>query len=139
MLAGEITELDVELAGVLTEFGGDLGFIRTIDDGEHVIILAERSEIGKLIGRAGANIQKISRRLKRPVRVIGSGDVGDMIHDIAAPAKVAGVGVVHRPDGGTTTRVKISTREKDKLRLPPEAIEKLLSSLSGSKVEIQFV
>jgi len=139
LAAGEISELDVELSRVLVEFGGEIGFIKTIDDGENVIILSERDDLGKLIGRAGANIQKISRRLKRKVRVVGAGEVEEMIHDIAAPAKVSGVGVAYKPDGGKITRVKISSREKEKLRLKPEAIEKLLSSLSGNPVEIQFV
>lgn len=136
---GKITPLDVELSKILHELGdGEIEFTKAIETGDNVIILSPKESLGKIIGRSGATIRVISRRLGKQVRVVGSGDLHEMIYDFTSPAKVLGINKVYKPDGSVSQRIRISVRDKVKLRLSPEDITKLISSLSKDEIEIAF-
>ncbi|MFH1788598.1 MAG: hypothetical protein ABH834_04385, partial [Candidatus Altiarchaeota archaeon] len=135
----KITPLDVELCKILYEVGdGEIEFTKAIETDEHVIVLAPKNSLGKIIGRSGATIRVISRKLGKQVRVVGSGDLKEMIYDFTSPAKVLGVNKVYKPDGSVSQRIRISARDKAKLRLNPEDITRLVSSLSKDEIEIVF-
>jgi transcription antitermination factor NusA-like protein len=136
---GVVSPLDVELSKILYELGGgEIEFTKAIETSDHVIILAPKESLGKIIGRSGATIRVISRKIGKQVRVVGSGELKEMIYDLTSPAKVLGVNKVFKPDGSVSQRIRISKKDKSKLRLNPEDIEKLTSSLSKDKVEIVF-
>lgn len=135
----KISVLDVELSKILFELGeGDISFSKAIETQDAIVVVAPKESIGKIIGRSGANIRVISKKLGKPVRVVGSGELKDMIYDFASPARVIGVNKVFRPDGSTIQRVRIPRKDKPKLRLGVEDMEKIISSLSEDQVEILF-
>ncbi len=136
---GRITELDVELSRILYELtGGEIGFERAIDIKDFVIILANKGDLGKVIGKSGSNIRVISSKLGKQVRVIGTGNIRDMIYDLLAPARISGVNKVFKPDGSTFQRVRISKKDQGKLRMSIEDVSKIVSSLSEEKIEISL-
>lgn len=137
--SGSISELDVELSKILYELDHtDVGFARAIDTKNSIIILTDRDSIGKLIGRDGANIKAISKRLGKPVRVISTGSFNEMVYDLVAPAKVNGISKVHRPDGSTIKRIRIKKNDVQKLRMAPDDLQRVISSLSEKPSEIIF-
>jgi len=136
---GKVTPLDVELSKILYEFGeGEIEFTKAIETSDNIIILAPKESLGKIIGRSGATIRVISRKLGKQVRVVGSGELKEMIHDLTSPARVLGINKVFMPDGSVFQRIRIALKDKAKLRLNPEDIETLISSLSIDSVEIVF-
>ncbi|MBN2251056.1 MAG: KH domain-containing protein [Candidatus Altiarchaeota archaeon] len=136
---GDITVIDVELSKILHETGlEEAGFLRAIESGDYVIILTKKENIGKLIGRNGENIRRISKKLGRNVRAIGAESLKDMICDLIAPARVSSINTAYMPDGSTTKRVKIGRHNKKKLRMNPKDIERLVSSLTPERIEITF-
>jgi transcription antitermination factor NusA-like protein len=136
---GKITELDVELSKILYKMGEEeIGFDRAIDTKNFIIILTQKENIGKIIGKGGDHIRQLSKDLGKPVRVISSGNLQETIHDFVAPAHMISVNVVYKPDGSCVQRVKISANDKKKLRMTVEEIERLIASLTESHVEISF-
>ena len=61
-----------------------------------------------------------------------------MIYDFIAPARIISVNTVYKPDGTTLQRVRINKKDRKKLRMGIKEIEKLISSLTNSNVEISF-
>ncbi|MFH1721744.1 MAG: transcription elongation factor NusA [Candidatus Altiarchaeota archaeon] len=136
---GKIKELDITLSKMLFEIGeGSIGFDRAIETDDVIVILTQRKDIGKIIGKGGANIRMLTEKLGKPVRVIGVGDLRSTIHDFIAPAQVIGISNVYKPDGSTIQRVKVNKKDKAKLRMSLENVRKLVSSLTDDEVEITF-
>lgn len=136
---GKINPLDVELSKILYGLSkGKIGFERAIDIEDFIIILTEKDYIGKIIGKDGVNIRTISTKLGKQVRVIGTGDFREMVYDLVAPARVIGVNKVHKPDGTILQRIRINRRDKARLRMGLEDLERVISTLSQDKIEIKF-
>ena len=136
---GEITPLDVELSGILYNLGeGEVGFEKAIDTGDNVIIVTDKEAVGKVIGKSGNNIKKLSKQLGKKVQVIGTGKLGELIDDFMAPTRVLGVNTVFKPDGSTVQKVRISKMEKDKLNIEIGTMQNLIRSLTGDNIEIVF-
>ena len=145
----EISDLDVEIAKIVYELneksGGDedkIGFDRAIDTGEVALILTKKSDVGKFIGKGGKNLRIISKKLKKKadsLRIVGFGDLSEILYDLTYPAKVLGVSKVYKTDGATVRRVRIDNKDKGSLKIKVDAIESVISSLSGEDVEVVFV
>jgi transcription antitermination factor NusA-like protein len=134
-----ISSLDVELSQMLYKLtGGEVRLEGAIDVGGVVIILVKKEDIGKVIGKNGVNIRKLSQKINKEVRVVGAGDMREAIHDFIAPAKVMGVNRVYLPGSSELQRIKIDAKDKDKLRMKTEDIQKILETLAGTPVELVF-
>lgn len=134
---GEITDLDIELSKQLYELGeGEIGFEKAIDTENFILILTEKENVGKIIGKGGDNIRQLSNQLGKQIRVISTGDLEDTIYDFVAPARIKSINTVYRPDGSTSKRVRIDSRDEYKLRMSLDKIQELLQSLSDEEVDI---
>ncbi|MFC2154770.1 KH domain-containing protein, partial [Candidatus Altiarchaeota archaeon] len=101
-----------------------------------IVILTKKEDIGKIIGKGGANIRMLSNKLGKQVRVISVGDLKSTIYDFVAPARVVGINTVYKPDGSTIQRVRVNKRDKNKLRMDLDDMAKLVSSLTDDSLEI---
>ncbi len=136
---GKISELDVELSKILYRLGkGEIGFERAIDTKKFIIVLTQKENIGKIIGKSGDNIRQLSKDFGKQLRVISTGDLQQTIYDFVAPARILAVNTVYKPDGTTVRRVRINKRDRKKLRMSLKEIEKLMTSLTNDKIEISF-
>jgi transcription antitermination factor NusA-like protein len=136
---GKISALDVELSRILYKIGkGEIGFDRAIDTEKFVIILTNKEQVGKIIGKGGDHIKFLSKKLKKPVRVIGTENLERMIYDFVYPAKILSINLVYKPDGSTKYRVEIDKKDKKKLRMKTDEIKDVISSISESEVEISL-
>jgi len=134
----KISEIDVELSKILYELGQDLGFDHAIDTENFIIVLTGKDQIGRFIGKSGDNIRLLSNRLGKQLRVIGRGSLEETIYDFVAPARILGINTVYRSDGSTIKRVRIRGKDKKKLRMSLDEIEKLIKSLTDDAIEILF-
>ncbi|OYT27670.1 MAG: transcription elongation factor NusA [Candidatus Altiarchaeales archaeon ex4484_96] len=136
---GKISELDVEISKLLFELGeGEIGFERAIDTQNFIIILTDKKNIGKIIGKGGDNIRHLSNTLGKQIRVIGTGNLEEILYDFVAPARVKNVNKVYKTDGSIIKRVKIEKKDRKKLRMDINEIEKLIKSLTEENMEIVF-
>ncbi len=116
--SGEITQLDLDIAKLLYKLGeGTIGFKKTIEIGDVVIIVTDKDQVGKIIGKSGKIVRAISKKIGKKVRVIGEGsDFKEVARDILAPARISGINIVYGTDG--EQKYKIRVMREDSRRLP---------------------
>jgi hypothetical protein len=68
--------------------------------------------------------------------VVGVGEFKDMVYDFIAPAKINGFNTVYMPDGSIKYRVRIDRRDEKKLRIPLRDLERMIDSVTGTKVDL---
>ncbi|MCX6695030.1 MAG: KH domain-containing protein [Candidatus Altiarchaeota archaeon] len=134
---GKISEFDVELSRMLyVVLGAEASFMKIVETSDNLVVLTERENVGKIIGKGGSTIKDISLKLGKQIRVVGVGDFKDMVYDFIAPAKVNGFNRVFVPDGSVKYRVRIDRRDEKKLRIPLRDLERMIDSVTGAKVDL---
>ncbi|CDG65850.1 MAG: hypothetical protein PWQ15_986 [Methanobacterium sp.] len=133
--AGEISQLDLDIAKILYRVGdGKIGYKRTIEIGDVVIIITDKDQVGKLIGKGGKIVREISKTLERKIRVVGEdSDFKAVAKDILAPARISGINIVYGKDG--EQKYKIRVRREDARRLPAklDVLNNIIMELTGEK------
>ena len=116
--SGEITQMDLDIAKLLYKLGeGKIGFKKTIEIGDTVIIVTDKEQVGKLIGKSGKIVREISRSIEKKVRVVGeNSDLRSVARDILAPARLSGINIVYGKDG--QKKYKIRVMAEDSRRIP---------------------
>jgi len=135
--SGEVTQLELDIAKVLYNLGdGKIGFKKTIDMGDVVIIVTEKNEVGKLIGKGGKIVRAISKEIGKKVRVVGSEtDLKSVATDLLAPARISGINIVYGVDG---EKYKIRVMREDARRIPGklDTLNEIIMMLTGEKTTI---
>ncbi|MGZ4857322.1 MAG: KH domain-containing protein [Methanobacteriaceae archaeon] len=133
--SGEISSMDVDIAKLLYKIGdGKLGFKKTIEIGDVVIIVTDKDQVGKLIGKGGKIVREISKSVNKKVRVVGeNSDLKSVATDILAPARISGINIVYGKDG--EQKYKIRVRREDSRRLPAKLniLNDIIQQLTGVK------
>lgn len=136
--SGEITQLDLDIAQLLYKLGeGNIGFKKTIEIGDVVIIVTEKNQVGKIIGKSGKIVRAISKKIGKKVRVIGEGsDFREIARDILAPARISGINIVYGKDG--EEKYKIRVMKEDSRRLPArlDVLNGIMKQLTHEKTLI---
>ncbi|MGP8023148.1 MAG: transcription elongation factor NusA [Methanobacterium sp.] len=116
--SGEITQMDLDIAKLLYKLGeGKIGFKKTIEIGDTVIIVTDKEQVGKLIGKSGKIVREISRSIEKKVRVVGeNSDLRSVARDILAPARLSGINIVYGKEG--RKKYKIRVMAEDSRRIP---------------------
>ena len=136
--SGEITQIDLDIAKLLFKLGeGKIGFKKTIEIGDVVIIITEKDQVGKIIGKSGKIVRAISKKIGRKVRVIGEGsDFKEIAIDLVAPARISGVNIVYGKDD--EEKYKIRVMKEDARRLPAklDVLNNIMNQLTDKKTVI---
>ena len=116
--SGEITQMDLDIAKILYKLGeGKIGFKKTIEIGDTVIIVTEKEQVGKLIGKSGKIVREISHSIGKKVRVVGeNSDLRAVARDILAQARLSGINIIYGKEG--QKKYKIRVMDEDSRRIP---------------------
>ena len=135
----EISDLDIEISKIIYDLGnGEFSFDRSFDMGDFVVLMTNKREVGKIIGKNATNLRELSSKLGKKVRIIGTGNLEDVVYDFVAPAQILGINTVFKTDGSTSRRVIINKKDENKLKIGVGTIEELISSFADDRVEISF-
>ncbi|MGB9936678.1 MAG: KH domain-containing protein [Methanobacterium sp.] len=136
--SGEITQLDLDIAKLLFKLGdGKIGFKRTIEIGDVVIIVTDKDQVGKIIGKNGKIVRAISKKVGKKIRVIGEGsDFKEIARDLLAPARISGINIVYGMED--EEKYKIRVMREDSRRLPArlDLLNNIMSQLTDEKTVI---
>lgn len=136
--SGEISQIDLDIAKVLFKLGdGKIGFKKTIEVGDIIIIITDKDQVGKLIGKNGKIVRELSRTVGKKIRVVGQdSDLKSVSKDILAPARVSGINIVYGKDG--EEKYKIRVMHDDSRRLPGrlDVLNEIIELLTDEKIEM---
>lgn len=131
----EISETDVVVSKALhkleKEGNVSLDFIRAVDSG-HLIIIADKKNARKLIGRGGKNARRLGEIIGKNVRIIENADIKEMVEKILN-VHVIGVNVVYADEEICKIRIERSFQR----RIRNESIS-LLNEIFDKKIELVF-
>ncbi len=128
--SGELTEYDIKLARFLHSLRKDVKILKTIN-GKSVIIVVEKGDAPKLIGKAGSTAKAISKHCKKPVKIIEFSEINEFLDSLLGDSFISLTEVYKREGEAYKLRIrKKRIREKD--------IKSLIKSLYGKEVEIVY-
>ena len=136
--SGEVSELELEISKVLYRLAeGKLGFKRAIDMGDVVIIITDRDQVGKLIGKGGKIVRTISRAIGKRVRVVGEdSDLKSVAEDVLAPARISGINIVYGKDGKEKFKIRVIKEDARRIPASLDVLNKIIKRLTGEETTI---
>lgn len=136
--SGEVTELELKISKILYRLAeGKLGFKRAIDMGDVVIIITDRDQVGKLIGKGGKIVRTISRAIGKRVRVVGEdSDLKSIAEDVLAPARISGINIVYGKDGKEKFKIRVIKEDARRIPASLDVLNKIIKRLTGEETTI---
>jgi transcription antitermination factor NusA-like protein len=133
--SGEISQIDLDIAKVLFKLGdGKIGFKKTIEVGDIVIIVTDKDQVGKLIGKNGKIVRELSKTIGKKIRVVGQdADLKSVSKDILAPARVSGINIVYGKDGEEKYKIRVMQEDSRKLPGRLDILNEIIELLTGEK------
>jgi len=136
--SGEISQIDLDIAKVLFKLGdGKIGFKKTIEVGDIIIIITDKDQVGKLIGKNGKIVRELSRTVGKKIRVVGQdSDLKSVSKDILAPARVSGINIVYGKDGEEKYKIRVMHDDSRKLPGRLDVLNEIIELLTNEKIEM---
>ncbi|BDH78831.1 transcription elongation factor NusA [Methanothermobacter tenebrarum] len=136
--SGEVSELELEISKVLYRLAeGKLGFKRAIDMGDVVIIITDRDQVGKLIGKGGKIVRTISRAIGKRVRIVGEdSDLKSVAEDVLAPARISGINIVYGKDGKEKFKIRVIKEDARRIPASLDVLNRIIKRLTGEETTI---
>lgn len=112
---------------------------RSVDNGNMVVIVADRKSASLLIGKNGGMIKKLGEEIGRQLRVVAdSSEVEEFISELFYGTHILGVNVIYR-GGEEVYKINIPKSEKDSLPIEAEEFSKISGMILNHEVELVFV
>ncbi|QQG38753.1 MAG: NusA-like transcription termination signal-binding factor [Candidatus Woesearchaeota archaeon] len=135
-----VKKLNIQTIGLMNIFNSLTGVTAKdcFFDEEKLVFIVNEGDLGKVLGKKGANIQRIQNTLKRDIKVIEySEDVIKFVKNLIYPAEVQkvykeGTFVVIEPENNKI-KGQIYGRERKNL----EKINEILKKYSNTEVKIK--
>ncbi len=131
--SGEITQMDLDIAKILYKLGeGKIGFKKTVEIGDTVIIVTDKEQVGKLIGKSGKIVREISHSVGKKVRVVGeNSDLRAVARDILAPARLAGINIVYGKEGQKKYKIRIMAEDSRRIPGRVDVLNSIIKELTS--------
>ena len=135
---GLITEADVKASRAVFEESGRMNTLRgvtirrVIETPRNLVIIPQKGDASKMIGRGGMVSRKLTERLGKNVRVVEvAADMKDFIENIIFPVKVSAMNVLYAEEGECT---KVIIPDLSRSPVPEDTLREVLEDLYGKRI-----
>ena len=112
--------------------------IKRIVGNNMLLIVTEKNDAAKLIGRDGRIVKKLAKELGRPVRIVEQpSKLKDFVNDVFFTVPILGINVVYKPEG-ELYRIRIPKTERTKLPVSSDIFIDVSKSLFHVDTEVIF-
>lgn len=143
--AGEVTELGIKVARILVEneekFPSlkDVTFKRVFQTNGVIIIIVEHGDVRRILGSSRRVLRILEEKLSTSVRVVEeSRNPQQILRDLIRPVRILGINTIWLPDNSFERKVRISSRERSRVPLSLEQLEKIIQELTGERIRIGY-
>lgn len=131
--SGDINEKEINLIRALYKVcGEECEIIKSAEDIEFLVIVADRAHMRNIIGKGGKNTKKLSEIFGKKVRIIEKADERSMIESLLG-YKIMGVNIVYAAENFYKIRIENALRRRIR-----HDYSNILSQILGKKVQIVF-
>ncbi len=142
---GEITELGVKVARILVEHEElfpsmkDATFKRVFQINNTVVVMVGRGDVRRILGGGRRILRILEAELNAQVRIVEeSRNPQNILRDLIRPVKILGVNTIWLPDNSFERKVRISSRERERVPLSIEQLERIIYEMTGERIRIAF-
>jgi len=114
----------------------DIKIVELIESDGIVTIITRKGDAGKIIGKSGKFIRRLSEKLNKRIKVLEQGaDIKSTIQGAILPLALLGINIVYTP-AGEKIKVRISASQLRHSPIRLEEIKKTLKSVLKKDIEI---
>lgn len=141
MKKGELTRKSVEILKYIYRLSEknaslrDVHIKKIMPFPEITLIVVDKKDIGKVVGKGGRIVNNISRYVKKPVKVISDENFNVLMETILHPAKIKRSGKVFTPEGDWR-KIVIDKDDLKKISPSLNIISKIMEELLNERVEL---
>ncbi len=111
--------------------------IRSVIDGDVLLVVAARGDGAKLVGKGGAVVKALAKQWGKSIRVLEENDFRRFAGELLHPLTVTGINVLYTPEG-EVMRVKMPTAQKARSMITSESFGNMMQKLYGHRAELLF-
>jgi transcription antitermination factor NusA-like protein len=115
----------------------DVKILQIIDSGV-ILIIANRGDAAKVVGKDGYIVKALAKEFKKSIRVLEEApEFKKFVQDLISPTIVQGINTLYT-QSGTVYRIRVPLTQKNRLSIDPENISQILEDVYNKKAEIVF-
>ncbi len=115
----------------------DVEIKRIISSEKISIIVCNKTDVPKLIGKNGIIAKKIEKKLGKDIRIVSTEDAIKFFKDILHPSNILGINVVYNV-GNEIYRIRLPQTERYLIKISPEFFKQISIELLGKHAELDF-
>ena len=119
---GELSQTDVELVRAINKINLDAEFMRSVDAGRKIYVIAKKEYSRKLVGRQGRSVNQLSALLKKDIQIVKDDEEKKMIESILSVPVIA-INIIYSSD--EIRKIRIETSFRNKLKANESDLEKI--------------
>lgn len=103
-----------------------------------LMIITNKEDVSKLIGKDGSTVKKLAKELNRPIRIVEQeSDIKDFVRDIFFTVSIMGINIVYGPEG-EKYKIRIPRSERTKLPVSSDIFSSVSRSLFHVDADVVF-
>jgi transcription antitermination factor NusA-like protein len=142
---GQITQQDLKIIRTLSElereFSGlqNVFFHRSVETGNTLAILVDKTDIGKILGHGGKIIRTLGEKTGKRIKILAYGtDPRQFLEELLNPFSILTINTIWLPDGTTETKVILHGREPKHMPVDLNVAKRLAKDIAELTLRIEF-
>lgn len=142
---GQITQQDLKIIRTLSELEREFSslqnvfFHRSVETGNTLAILVDKTDIGKILGHGGKIIRTLGEKTGKRIKILAYGtDPRQFLEELLNPFSILTINTIWLPDGTTETKVILHGREPKHMPVDLNVAKRLAKDIAELTLRIEF-